>query len=152
MIHHVRDARDGGDDEGKMLIDPGVADKRLFVLESEFASVLRRMGSPGNSLSQVLRCAWDGSRLSTMTRKDPMHATNAHVSVVAHITIEELKRNLTSVEMANGFANRFLWLCVRRSKELPDGGAVPELDDWSRRVREALQDARSNPGQIARDA
>lgn len=34
-------------------------------------------------------------------------------------------RALTGVEMANGFANRFIWICSRRDKYLPDGDALP---------------------------
>ena len=44
---------------------------------------------------------------------------------IGHITVEELRRNLTETETSNGFANRFLWCCVRRSKLLPEGGLYP---------------------------
>lgn len=83
------------------------------------------MNTETNSLSAVLRLAWD-SGLSTLTRNNPLRATGAHVSVVCHITEAELRRHLTATEMANGFANRFLWLLTRRSKPLPEGEAVPE--------------------------
>jgi DNA replicative helicase MCM subunit Mcm2 (Cdc46/Mcm family) len=43
---------------------------------------------------------------------------------VGHITRDELRRLLTQTESANGFANRFCWLAVKRSKCLPDGGAI----------------------------
>ena len=57
-----------------------------------------------------------------------MKATGAHISVVGHITIVELKRLLTETQSANGFANRFLWVCARRSKLLPEGGRIHEMD------------------------
>jgi len=57
-----------------------------------------------------------------------MTATCVHVAVIGHITIEELQRLLTTTEVANGFGNRFLWLCVRRARLLPDGGALGEVD------------------------
>ncbi len=41
----------------EVIADPGVADKRLMVVESEFANVLRQMGREGNILSRVLRDA-----------------------------------------------------------------------------------------------
>ena len=44
--------------------------------------------------------------------------------VLWHITRDELRRLLTQTESANGFANRFCWLAVKRSKCLPDGGAI----------------------------
>jgi len=33
---------------------------------------------------------------------------------------------LDDTEAANGFGNRFLWLCVRRSKALPEGGRLTD--------------------------
>ncbi len=46
------------------------------------------------------------------------------VSIVGHITRDELRRQISDVDMANGLANRFLWRCVRRSKCLPEGGSL----------------------------
>jgi hypothetical protein len=80
-------------------------------------------------LSAVLRQAWDTGDLRTLVsgrQKAPVHASNAHISLVAHITLEELQRLLTETEAANGFANRFLWVCIRRSQLLPRGGVYPE--------------------------
>jgi hypothetical protein len=105
--------------------DPGVSDKRLLVYEPEFAVVLKHIETRGNILSHVLRLAWDGLTLRTMVKNSPAVATGAHVSLVGHITAEELRRHLSATETANGFGNRFLWLCVQRSKELPEGGSVP---------------------------
>src|SRR5262249_60159735 len=45
-----------------------------------------------------------------------------------HITRDELRRFLTQTESANGFANRYCWLAVKRSKCLPDGGAIDTVD------------------------
>lgn len=81
----------------------------------------------GNTLSSVIRQAWDSDRLRTMT-KNPVIATETHISIVGHITKEELVKNLSETETANGFSNRFLWLCVRRSKYLPDGGNLAESE------------------------
>lgn len=80
-------------------------------------------GRDGNTLSAVLRDCWDTGNLRVLTRKDPLRATAAHVSVLGHVTVPELRRRLTDTEAANGFANRFLWVCVRRSKRLPAGDA-----------------------------
>ena len=108
--------------------DPGVADKRLMVMEGELAAALKVLSRDGNTLSPVLRNAWDGVPLRIMTKNFPAKATAPHVSIVGHITKDELRRDLAAVEGANGFANRFIWLCVRRSKELPDGGNLTEQD------------------------
>jgi hypothetical protein len=66
--------------------------------------------------------------LRTLTRNSPAKATGAHISIVGHITRDELRQQLAEVDMANGLANRFLWLCVRRSKYLPEGGELHKVD------------------------
>ena len=104
--------------------DEGVLDKRLVVLESEFASTLRVVGRDGNTLSALIRTAWDTGDLRSLTKNSPAQATGAHISIIGHITRDELLRELTRTEAGNGFANRFLWTCVRRSKVLPEGGAL----------------------------
>jgi hypothetical protein len=53
-------------------------------------------------------------------------ATGAHISIIGHITRDELLRYLDDTEAANGFGNRFLWICVRRSKVLPEGGRLSD--------------------------
>lgn len=110
-----------------VVVDPGEDDKRLFVLEGEMASTLRVLARDGNTLSALLRNAWDSGTLRTMT-KSPLVATSAHVSIVGHVTKDELLRYLGDVEAANGFANRFLWCVVRRANILPDGGSMVAVD------------------------
>jgi hypothetical protein len=133
--------------------DPGVADKRLLVYEPEFANVLKQTERQGNTLSAVLRQAWDGCTLRTLVKNNPNCATDAHVSLVGHVTADELKRYLTLTESANGFANRHLFVCTDRSKLLPEGGRVDELA-W-RDVADELRDSLAfagNAGQFKRDA
>src|SRR5262249_35869095 len=110
--------------------DPGVSDKRLLVYEPEFANVLKQTERQGNTLSTVLRQGWDGNHtLRTMTKNSPARATGAHVSLIGHVTADELRRYLTVTESANGFGNRHLWLCVDRARLLPEGGCVNQ-NDW----------------------
>ena len=65
--------------------------------------------------------AWDSGDLGTLTKNSSTRATGAHISLIGHITADELRRYLTQTEQANGFGNRHLWFCVKRSKELPHG-------------------------------
>ena len=120
--------------------DPGVADKRLFCAEAEFASVLRVAGRTGNTLSPMLRQAWDSGDLRHTVKNHPARATGAHVSLIGHVTPDELRRELTRTEMANGLANRVLWCAVKRSKELPRGGSLKpsELEPIARRLAVAI--------------
>jgi DNA-binding transcriptional ArsR family regulator len=87
-----------------------------------------------------------------MTKNSPAVATGAHISIIGHITKLELLRNLTSTEAANGFGNRFLWCCVKRSKFLPEGGTADDLDFDSqiRDLTAAVQFARETQ-EICRD-
>jgi hypothetical protein len=125
--------------------EPGsfsIPDKRLWIVETEFGGTLRVLKREGNTLTAVLRNAWDGGTLSVMTRNRPLIAYNAHVSILAHVTIDELVRTLADVDVYNGFANRFLWILSRRSKLLPSAGTV-DVDDLRNRLREVTQLARS---------
>lgn len=120
-------------------IDPGVSDKRVLVFEPEFASTLRVLERDGNTLSAIIRQAWDTGNLRAMTKNTPATSTGSHISIIGHVTRDELRRYLTRTEAGNGFANRFLWLCVKRSKVLPEGGKIKQIN--LRRLIERLQDA-----------
>ncbi|HET7378992.1 MAG TPA: hypothetical protein VFJ24_03025 [Gaiellales bacterium] len=102
--------------------DAGISDRRLLALEAEFASVLKNAGREISTLSPTLRSAWDGRPLQLLTRTAPARASSAHISVIGHITATELRHHLTQVELANGLANRFILVCCRRTRLLPEGG------------------------------
>lgn len=152
VIWAVRDPIMGREKQGKGAsaqyveaeIDAGISDKRLMVVESEFANVLRVMGREGNTLSRVIRDGWDKGNLAVMTKTSPAVSTGAHLSIVGHITGDELRRYLDRTEAANGFANRFLYLCVRRARLLPHGGDLDEsaLRDLAQRLAVAIGAAR----------
>jgi hypothetical protein len=123
VISAVRDPVYGMRKGVEELIDAGVSDKRLLLDEREFFGALAVLKREGSILSRIVRDAWDCSEiLQTITKHSPTHATRAFISIVGHITVEELRRTLDETSMANGFANRFLFSCVKRSKLLPHGG------------------------------
>lgn len=107
------------------IVDQGVIDKRLMVVEEEFAQVLKVGGREGNILSDILRKAWDDGNLRNMSKNNPLRATGAHISVIGHIGKDELLRYLNDTEQANGFGNRFLWFLVKRSKLIPNPTGTP---------------------------
>ena len=86
LIHAVRDERLGTKKGGQAALDEGVEDKRLLVVEGEFASVLRVGQREGNTLSPIIRTAWDTGDLRTMTKNSPEKATGAHITILGHIT------------------------------------------------------------------
>jgi len=150
LIHHVRDERYEQKlvkDHGRIpncepvLVDAGITDKRLLVVEPELSRVLRASQRDGSTLSAVMRQAWDTGDLRSMTKTSDEVATGAHIGIIGHITQQELTQMLASIDVANGFANRFLWVWAQRSKELPFGGSLnPDALD---EVRAHLQRARA---------
>ena len=130
IIHALRDPT-GEKDEG-------VKDKRLLLIESEFAGMLRIMARDGNSLSAVLRDCYDGKDLRIMNKNSPETATAPHISLLGHCTAEEIRRNLDDTSRANGFANRIIFICVDRSRELPFGADREQLDAALRPLEERL--------------
>lgn len=108
-----------------VILDPGVEDKRLMVVEEEFARPLRAMQREGNTLGEVLRSAWDGKPMGVMT-KEWRQATNHHISVAAHITPSDLRKYLGATDQSNGLANRFLFFAVRRTQLLSRAGALDQ--------------------------
>jgi hypothetical protein len=117
-----------------------VTDRRLFLLAEEFASVLHVLGRETGQLSPLLRCAWDGGDLCAHDGHHSLQATNAHISIVGHVTQSELAHRLSRTESYNGFANRCLWTSVRRSQSLPEGGSLPpeQLSALARELRRSL--------------
>jgi DnaB-like helicase N terminal domain/Protein of unknown function (DUF3987) len=123
LLKTVRDPRI---EEG--MIDPGVTDKRAVFIQPEFSSMIGVMGRDTNDLCGYIREAWDGKNMSSAVKKDPMQVTNPHISIIGHTSFGDLKNVLTDTCKTNGFANRFLWVCARRSKELPHGGDLGKID------------------------
>lgn len=136
----------------EQMTDSGVQDKRLLVTEPEFASVLQRAERETNTLSAIIRQSWDSGSLRVLTKKQSASTTDAHISIIAHITGDELRRLLNSTEAANGFANRFLWVSAKRSRCLPDGGALNQVDfaELTQQLRDAAGFAQ-NVGRMERD-
>jgi hypothetical protein len=132
--------------------DAGVSDKRLLIAEPEFASVLKQTQREINTLSPVLRSGWDGRPLALLTRTAPARATSAHISIIGHITQTELRRHATTVELANGFLNRFVLAVVRRVRLLPEGGNPEPLKNsgLARYLASVLQHAHT-AGQVKLD-
>jgi hypothetical protein len=130
-------------DTGQMeeeVIDYGVDDKRLLLIEEEFAQLLKLMSREGNILSAIIRQAWDHGNLRTLVKNNPTKATGAHISIMAHIVKDELLKYFHETEQANGFGNRFLWFSVKRSKLIPNpkGVDLNSLSSLSSQLSESL--------------
>lgn len=159
LIHHVRDpettpchTKAKGAKVTEETVDPGVTDKRLLIIETEFSRTLKAMSREANTLSDVLRQAWDSGTLRVLAKHKPAKATGAHVSIVGHSTPADIRRHLTKTDSENGFANRFLWVNVRRSKELPEGGNIAAVNwDTTRAELSGLISRARFVGEMTRD-
>jgi hypothetical protein len=139
-------------DYEEIVVDKGVDDKRLLVIEEEFSQALKVMAREGNILSPIIRQAWDDGSINILTKANPTKATGAHISIIGHITKPELLRYLTGTEQSNGFANRFCWFLVSRSKYISNPLGIPmeSLLPLIERLRDSVEFAR-RVGEIHRD-
>lgn len=152
IVHAVRDAvtrtepvREGKEivDYAPVVVDPGVEDKRLLIVESELGAALRACRREQSTLSPMMRLAWDGAKLKTLSKNSPETATDPHVSLIGHIVVEELRKLMSDADIYGGLANRFLWILSRRSRLLPDGGELEDLGDLTPRIAGLLAQAKA---------
>jgi hypothetical protein len=69
-----------------VVVDEGVADKRLLVVEAEFARVLAVMYRDGNTLSTVLRDLFDSPpEAKSSPKNNPVVATAPHVGLIGQV-------------------------------------------------------------------
>ena len=92
------------------------------MLETEFGGVLRALEREGNKLSSIV--GWRGIADTQDPDQDPHKASDAHVSIVGHITIDELGhlllcKSISSMDSRTGFYGS---LCGVRG--LPFGGGA----------------------------
>ena len=137
----------------QVIEDEGEPEKRVLVVAGEFSQILKVMRREGNTLSPILRDAWDQGDLTITTKTMAARASSAYLSVIGHITVEELRAELRSLDAANGFANRFCWFAIRKSKNLPEGEPLTDevIAPLGARLGEAIRRARQ-VGLMRRDS
>jgi hypothetical protein len=141
LVDRLRDTVEKVDDDGgSRVVVQGVDDKRALVFEAEMARLLRAASRDGSTLTSYLRIAWDGLDLAVTTRTRPVRATGAHIGALYHVTPDDLRRDLASTDLFNGFANRFLFIASRRSKVLsiPPATEGPAWDAIAASVSRAV--------------
>jgi hypothetical protein len=134
------------------VVDAGVSDKRLMVVETEFAQIFKVLQREGNTLGISLRTLWDFGKAGGLTKRDPMRVTRGHPSVIGHCTLDELRSVVSAVDISNGLVNRFLFCAVRRSKLLPEGGFVPNgaLEEHAAHLGAVIRGASTLDGRLER--
>lgn len=136
LVHLIHDGSVGGKEDV-----PPIHDKRLWVVEDEFANVLHQAKRDGNTLSTALRDCWDGVSMKPATKTNQVHATDPHVCLSGAITPGELRGVMALRELTNGFANRFLIIWAERTQIIPFPRAATksEVDNLAARVIEVLE-------------
>lgn len=126
--------------EGKTEV-PAIEDKRLLVVESEFANILHQSLRSGNTLSPALRDSWDGVSIKPATKTSRVWASNPHIAMIADVTPSELLELMHSRELSNGFANRFIvfWAEGEKVNPFPKPTAQAVIDELALRVTEVLR-------------
>lgn len=125
---------------------PAIEDKRLWVVESEFANVLHQGRRDGNTLSAALRDCWDGVDLKPATKSNRVYASDPHVCLCGAISPSELIGLMSTREMSNGFANRFLMIWAERTRMLPFPKETPQtvVEHLARRTLDVLAFVRAD--------
>ncbi|WP_086970968.1 DUF3987 domain-containing protein [Vibrio coralliirubri] len=104
IVNELRDDCTGKNGE----VIHGVSDKRLCIIEEEFANIFIKCRSNNSNLSSTIRKLFDGTNLSPLTKHDRISCTNPHVCIIGHITPKEFLAEVTGKDLYNGFSNRFL--------------------------------------------
>jgi hypothetical protein len=118
--------------------------RSVVITDPEFGRTLTAAQRDGSILSHVLREMYDSGHLESNTRKSPMRIDGVHAALVGHITAEEYRAKLATLEIANGSANRLPPICVKRRQRLAEGGSLSDSDlaGIAKRVNPALTFAR----------
>lgn len=72
----------------RQTVDNGIEDKRLLAAEGEMAQPLQAASRDGNTLSAILRQAWDGTPLRVLARSNKNACKEPHISILGNITAE----------------------------------------------------------------
>jgi hypothetical protein len=116
-----------------------------YFSEEEFVNVLIAAQRENATYSGNLRKAWDGRRVETHSiSRGTKAAEGYHVGVCGAITPNELEKRLTSDDISNGWANRFLWFWTERRPGGKDSTATNVVPDATRKaVTAVINHARS---------
>jgi len=119
---------------------------------SEFGQLLTVARREGNTISAILRQAWDGDPLQITTKTDPISVSDYFISLVGHVTPEEMLNGFASGDFVNGFANRFLFVKVEGGNILPEGGNYVDTTAIVNRLRASIEAVkRIGGGQMKRN-
>jgi hypothetical protein len=125
--------------EGKNEV-PAITDKRLLVVESEFANILHQSKRDGNTLSAALRDAWDGTSIRPAVKTCRVWASDPHIGIIGDVTPSELRELMHARELTNGFANRFIFFWAEGDKvnPFPKPTHASVIEGFANRIADVL--------------
>lgn len=121
LINCIRDKiisieKDKTGKEIEVIKDQGALSKIVLFLEPELSRLLKAGKREGSTVTETIRNAWDQVPLEINTSQRSIRSTDYNVSLIAHITPNELKSLVTDIDSSNGFLNRFLF-CLAGNAE-----------------------------------
>ncbi|KTG15993.1 MULTISPECIES: DUF3987 domain-containing protein [unclassified Guyparkeria] len=103
-----------------------IDDKRLLIIEAEFAKLLEQGKREGNTLSPIIRDLFDGGSIQPATKSASVWATEPHVVIHGAITPHELRARMDATAAFNGLMNRFLVIFAERTCLVPFPEPTPD--------------------------
>ena len=105
-----------GEGLASVLNDRSASGGRALLFEPEFGRLLTVMARRDAILEHMVRDAYDGVIIGRALAKESYRVTNYHLGILGAITPTELAERLTAASQANGFANRFMFICARATR------------------------------------
>ncbi len=129
-----------GHGDGDSEVEP-VDDKRLWIVEAEFANVMAQGKREGNTLLPALRDVWDGGSIKPLTKGKGLWSTDPHIAIHGNITPGELRDRLQKREVLGGTFNRFIWCWAERTSlvALPPPTDDSTVTALAERIAQALR-------------
>lgn len=123
-----------------------IDDKRLLVVEAEFAKLLEQGKREGNTLSPIIRDLFDGGSITPATKGGYIWATEPHVVIHGAITPHELRARMDATSAYNGLMNRFLIIFAERTclVAFPERTSDEVVQRLAVKVRDVIKFARGD--------
>jgi hypothetical protein len=113
------------------ILQPGVADKRLCIRESEMSNVFKLISDPKNKAGELFRNLWDGKQVSNLVagktevgEHNSLICREPHVSIIGSTTPSLAKATLPIGADKSGDGNRIIWCYTKRTQLSPQGGPL----------------------------
>ncbi|MEZ9651802.1 DUF3987 domain-containing protein [Vibrio lentus] len=118
LINMIRDTDSDNDVKG---LEESLG-SQLFVIEEEMAAIFSLANNPKSNFNPYFRGFFDGTPVAPLTKYNKISCAKPHVAFYGHITPQELLTVVKSIDLFNGFLNRFPIYHAKREKSIP----IPE--------------------------